>query len=151
MRRLQVAFLFAARLSAAGDPIPGALAFFSAEEIRTLPRIVIVIVRPERVVADAEGYTVDQYPVIYIAAWSAAYRAAAAGDREAIMKLAGVIAHERMHVEHGPAERPAYEAEIFMLRRCGASSALIDGVRRAMEVAVSGARRGLPPSARRGR
>ena len=79
------------------------------------------------------------YPVIYVAAWSETYRAAAAGDRDALSKLAGVIAHERIHVSNGLDEGPAYEAEIAMLRRCGASPALIDGVRRAMR-AVSQAK-----------
>jgi hypothetical protein len=97
-----------------------------------MPRIVLATVQPDLVTNDTEGYAVPGYPVIYIAAWSDTYKAASAGNRDAVIKLAGIIAHERVHIEQGPAERPAYEAEILMLRRCGAAPAVIDGVRRAM-------------------
>ena len=79
--------------------------------------------------------------MIYVATWSDTYKAAESGDHTAIVKLAGIIAHERAHVEGGSDEGPAYEAEIFMLRRCKAASALIDGVRRAMTaIATNGSR-----------
>jgi hypothetical protein len=83
-------------------------------------------VKPERARRDVEGYVVPGYPVIYIAAWSDAYRAAVAGGSRAIVKLAGIIAHERLHVEAGTAERPVYEAERLMLGRSAAPPAMID-------------------------
>ena len=123
--------LLAGHLSAGGDPIPRALSLFSAEELATMPRVVLATVKPERTTTGTEGYAVPGYPVVYIAAWSDTYKAAEVGDRNAIIKLAGIIAHERAHVDRGSAEGPAYDAEILMLRRCGAPAAMIDGVRQA--------------------
>jgi hypothetical protein len=126
---------------AAKDPIGRALSLFSDHEVATMPRIVRAAVRPERVTGDAEGYVVPGYSVIYVATWSDTYKAAENGDTTAIVKLAGIIAHERAHVERGADEGPAYEAEIFMLRRSNAAPALVDGVRRAMTVvAANGSR-----------
>jgi hypothetical protein len=119
------------------DPVGRALSLFSASEIETMPRIVRAAVRPEHVAANVEGYVVPGYPAIYVAVWSDAYKAAENGDHSAIAKLAGIIAHERTHIEQGADERLAYEAEISMLRRCNAPSALVDGVRRAMTAVVS--------------
>jgi hypothetical protein len=129
-------------LSAPDDPIGRALSLFSAQELATMPRIVLAIVQPDLVRSDAEGYAVPGYPVIYIAAWSDTYKSASAGDRNAVIKLAGIIKHELVHIEQGPAECPAYEAEILMLRRCGAPAALIDRVRRAMRQAGNRSRSG---------
>jgi hypothetical protein len=128
--------LVAGPTSAADDPLARALSLFSAQELATMPRIVVARTKPERAAADAEGYVVPGYPVIYIAAWSDTYRAAVAGDSRAFVKLAGIIAHERVHVEQGAAERPAYAAEMLMLRRCAAPPAMIDGVRRAMRAST---------------
>jgi hypothetical protein len=124
---------------AGGSPtIDGALALFSPHELATMPRIELSTVQPEGATQDTEGYVAVGYPVIYIATWSEAYRAATAGDRGAMVKLAGIIAHERVHVEQGMNERPAYEAEILMLRRGRAASAVVDGVRRAMQASLTG-------------
>lgn len=123
--------LLAGHLSAGADPIPRALSLFSAEELATMPRLVLATVKPERTTTGTEGYAVPGYPVVYIAAWSDTYKAAEAGDRNAIIKLAGIIAHECAHIDRGSAEGPAYDAEILMLRRCGAPAAMIDGVRQA--------------------
>ena len=128
--------LYVKQTSAAEDPISRALSLFAPDEIAAMPRVVLAATRPEHVAADAEGYTVPGYPVIYIAAWSETHRAAMTGDRDAIIKLAGIIAHERTHIAEGPDERTAYVAEILMLRRCGASAAMIDGVRRSMRAVV---------------
>jgi hypothetical protein len=128
--------LYMKQASAADDPISRALSLFASDEIAAMPRVVLAATRPEHVAADAEGYTVPGYPVIYIAEWSETYRRAMIGDRDAMIKLAGIIAHERAHVAEGPDERTAYMSEILMLRRCGASAAMIEGVRRSMRAVV---------------
>jgi hypothetical protein len=116
--------------------IDQALSFFTPDEVEHLPRIIPARVRTDQVSKTAEGYTVSGYPAVYIPTWSDVYKAAQHGSREALIKLAAVIAHEAIHVQHGPDERPAYEAEIFMLRRCGAPAKMVDGVRRSMETAT---------------
>jgi hypothetical protein len=117
-----------------------ALSFFSGQEVEQLPRIVLATVQTERTDRTTEGFTVPGYPVVYVAAWSETYKAAAGGDHTALIKLAAIIAHEATHVRLGPAERPAYEAEIGMLRRLEASPSMIDGVRRAMNAVAAGRR-----------
>jgi hypothetical protein len=117
------------------EPIQRALAHFAAGELETMPRIVPATVKPAGASGrHTEGFVVGRYPVIYISTWSDVYKAAEAGDRIAIMRLAGVIAHERVHVEQGlDAEQAAYDAEIFQLRRTSAPSSVIDGIRRAAQ------------------
>jgi hypothetical protein len=46
---------------------------------------------------------------IYIAEWLDAYMAATSGDRDAIVKVAGIVLDERA-ARAGPAERAAYES-----------------------------------------
>lgn len=97
-----------------------------------MPHIVLADVMPDGATLATEAFVVPGLPVIYVSTWSDTYKAAKAGDRDAILKLASIIAHERTHVEHGRSERDAYEAQLLMLRRCGAPARLIDGVRRSM-------------------
>jgi hypothetical protein len=127
---------FAATSAASEDPITQALALFSSQEVASMPQVVLAEIKPEGLRAATEGFVVAGDSVIYVAAWSDTYSDAKAGDRDAILKLASIIAHERTHIEHGLSERGAYEEQIKMLRRCGAPPRLIDGVRRSMQAVL---------------
>jgi len=127
---------FAGTSAASEDPITRALALFSAQEMANMPQIVLAEIKPDGITAATEGFVVDDYPVIYVAEWSDTYKAAKAGDRDAILKLASIIVHERTHIEHGRSERGAYQEQIQMLHRCGAPPRLIDGVRRSMQAVL---------------
>src|SRR5205814_4624467 len=77
---------------------------------------IVVVTQPPRcggcvigqVVASTDGST------IWVSTSSAAYKAALDGDAA---ELAAVLVHEFYHIEHGPAEWPAYNAQVQALRR----------------------------------
>jgi len=75
---------------------------------------------------------------IYIVMSTAAFRDANCGSRKSLVKLASILIHEEYHVRYGPAERPAYEAQLGALTRLGVppDSSLYIGVVRSM-VAVA--------------
>ena len=106
-----------------------------------VPRIEVVDVRPPRVSALAEGwivYDVDGRPqsTIYIAGWSALYTAVLAHRLDfqfGVIRLAGVLAHERAHIEHGPNEESAYLAQLTTFERLRARDIDVANVRRALE------------------
>jgi hypothetical protein len=114
-----------------------------------VPTIEVVEVRPPRVSPLAEGWTTyngdgSARPTIYVAGWSALYRAALANRLDAhfdVIRLAGVLAHERAHVEHGPNEELAYLAQLITLENLQARDVDIASVRRALD-AVKRQKRG---------
>lgn len=53
---------------------------------------------------------------IHIPAKSEMYQRANKGDRDALKQLAGSIAHEEYHLEHGADEGPAYDTQIALLK-----------------------------------
>ena len=116
-----------------------------------IPRIEVVDERPPRVSSLAEGwivYDVDGRPqsTIYIAGWSALYRAVLANRLDAqfdVIRLAGVLAHERAHIEHGPNEEVAYLAQLTTLESLRAHDSDLAAVRRAL-AAVSSQNRVRP-------
>ena len=105
--------------------------------------IEVVAVRPPRVSPLAEGwilYNVEgrPLPTIYVAGWSALYRAVLANRLDVhfdVIRLASVLAHERAHIEHGPDEELAYLAQLITLERLRAHDIDIANVRRALEAA----------------
>ena len=107
-----------------------------------VPMIEVVEVRPLRVSPLAEAWTVynadgSARRTIYVAGWSALYRAALANGLDVhldVIRLAGVLAHERAHVEHGPNEELAYIAQLVTLERLRAHDIDLSNVRRALEV-----------------
>jgi Zn-dependent protease with chaperone function len=64
-----------------------------------------------------------------------------------VIRLAGVLAHERAHVEHGPNEELAYLAQLITLENLQARAVDIASVRRALD-AVKRQKRGRPSDAR---
>jgi hypothetical protein len=106
-----------------------------------VPTIEVVEVRPPRVSPLAEGWTTyngdgSARPTIYVAGWSALHRAALANRLDAhfdVIRLAGVLAHERAHVEHGPNEELDYLAQLITLENLEARDVDIASVRRALD------------------
>jgi hypothetical protein len=106
------------------------------------PAIVVVDERPEKVSVLAEAWTFFcadgcPQPAIYVAAWSELYRKALANPRETdrIIRLAGVLAHERAHLRHGLDEELAYAEQLTTLERLQAPPIDIVNVRRSLEAA----------------
>jgi Zn-dependent protease with chaperone function len=107
-----------------------------------VPQIEVVDVCPPQVSPLAEGWTVygrdgNAQPTIYVAGWSALYRAILANGLDvhfSVIRLAGVLAHERAHIEHGQNEEAAYLAQLTTLEHLRAHDIDLANVRRALEV-----------------
>ena len=104
------------------------------------PTIVVVAERPQAVSALAEAWVVRNSdgtarPTIYVAGWSKLYRDALANPHAShkIIRLAGVLVHERVHIRDGPDEELAYLAQLTTLERLHAELIEITNVRRALE------------------
>jgi hypothetical protein len=106
-----------------------------------VPVIEVVDVCPPRVSPIAEGWTVyhadgSAQPTIYVAGWSTLYRAVLANRLDVhnnVVRLAGVLAHERAHIEHGANEELAYLAQLITLEHLRAHDIDLAHVRRALE------------------
>jgi hypothetical protein len=70
-------------------------------------------------------------PVIYVATDSHVYRDAAGGDYQALIELAGILAHERWHLQHGLDEIGAYTVQLSVMERLHANSLHLADVRKA--------------------
>jgi hypothetical protein len=55
------------------------------------------------------------------------------------IELAGALVHEQWHLDHGPAEAGAYDAQLSVLRRLGAPRSVIADVQKALST-VTGQR-----------
>jgi hypothetical protein len=114
-----------------------------------VPVIEVVEVRPPRVSPLAEGWTLynedgSALPTIYVAGWSRLYRAALANGLDVhyeMIRLAGVLAHERAHIDHGQSEESAYIAQLITLERLRAHDIDLAHVRRALEAVTRQQRR----------
>ncbi len=89
---------------------------------------------PPQVHSNTEGFHFEDDDHVYINTHSDVYQAAQRGNRDAIIKLASIIAHEAWHVQNGADERGAYTAQIHTLQRLHAPDTLIQGVQRSMKV-----------------
>ena len=106
------------------------------------PTIVVVAERPETVNALAQGWVVynsdgSAQPTLYVAGWSKLYREALADPHASppnIIRLAGVLTHERSHIRHGPDEELAYAEQLIALEGLQAEPIAITNVRRALEL-----------------
>jgi hypothetical protein len=115
-----------------------------AEAVRLLgwrgddvPRIEMVDGRPPDVTATAEAwvrYNGDgsAVPIIYLANDSLVYRDAAAMEYQHLVRLAGILAHERWHMRHGLDEVAAYSAQLSAMADLHANSLYLTEVRLAL-------------------
>jgi hypothetical protein len=120
-----------------------------------VPRIVVVKTRPPDVSPTAEAWIRcdgdgTAQPVIYVAADSYTYLDALQEDRQALVKLAGILAHEQWHIRHGLDEVGAYEAQLVVMAHLQATEIQLTGVRLALREVRRRQRRRDADIARRG-
>jgi len=108
-------------------PIGNALKMLPSD-VTSRVKTIQVVQRKRWVRPNALTWTFTGQRTIYIAAWSKPYKQAAKGDRNALLFLASAVAHEIWHIENGADERQAYDEQIRVLRRMGASESLIERV-----------------------
>ncbi len=109
----------------------------------TVPIIVVVEVCPPEVSMLAEGWITRNadgraLPTIYVAGWSELYRTVLAnlGNRDAsheIIRLAGVLEHERAHIDQGADEEEAYAVQLLTIESLNAPLIDRNNVSRALE------------------
>lgn len=95
---------------------------------RRLPPVVLVTERSPRIPANTEGFHIPGSDKIFIPTYSVVFQRAAAGDRDAAIRLAGILAHEAHHLRFGPDEASAYDAQLDVLQVLGASKDALDRV-----------------------
>lgn len=86
----------------------------------TMAHIELVERRPAGVSLQAEAYILPENDVIYLLTSTVALREArravpACSNREPLVKLASILAHELWHLRHGPDEQGAYQAQLTTL------------------------------------
>jgi len=138
---LTAAFVAAAPAADAGEPqrpppIDHAIRLLGWHRADT-PHIELVTNKPREVSAMAEAWvrftdTGRAEPTIYVWTGSETYRDAAGGNYQALVRLAGVLVHERWHVRHGRDHVGAYNAQLSMMQYLGANSMHMAGVRKAL-------------------
>lgn len=102
---------------------------------------------PADVSTNAEAFIRGGDSRVYLITSSAIFREARratrpCGSREPLVKLASIITHELWHLQYGPDEQGAYEAQLMALMKLGRGpeTLVYQGVRRSMQ-AVTEARR----------
>ena len=115
-----------------------------AEAIRLLgwfgddvPCVELVDRRPRDARATAEAWVRFEsdgkaVPINDVATDSSVYRDAATMDYQALVKLAGILVHERWHLRHGQDEVGAYADQLGAMEYLHASSLNLLGVRQAL-------------------
>jgi hypothetical protein len=103
-----------------------------------LPRIEVVDRKPSDATGFVEGwvrYNEDgsAIPVIYVRTDTKVYRDAVGNDYQALVRLAGILAHERWHLRHGRDEIGAYTVQLSTMEYLHASRMHLAQVRQALE------------------
>jgi len=116
--------------------------------LATMPPIELIERRPAEVSPQAEAYVLPDNEVIYLLASTVALREAreafpACSNREPLVKLASILAHELWHLRHGPDERGAYQAQLTTLLWLGIAvdSPVYNEVLRSMRHVLRGQKR----------
>ena len=109
----------------------------------TFPPIVLIDTRPADVSPAAEAFVRRNPDAIYVLKSSFTFRAAQAGDRGALQKLASILVHEEWHLKHGQDERAAYQAQLTTLLSLGLRDGrpVFDEVRRSMLAVLAAQKR----------
>jgi hypothetical protein len=120
----------------------------------TVPAVEFVDAVPPDVSPRAEAFTRHGSDIIYLVTSTDVFRRAQStiircSDYESTRKLASIIVHEAWHIQYGPDEQGAYEAQLITLITLGAGSGsqTYDSVRRAMAAAVKAQRTSRTPVA----
>ena len=108
-----------------------------------VPRIDVVNSRPLDRTATAEAWVRfdangEAIPIIYVRSDTAVYRDALAKDYQALVRLAGILAHERWHLRYGPDEYGAYSVQLSTMQYLHADAVQLADVRRALMQVRSG-------------
>ena len=129
-------------MTSAAAIVACALAVLGESE-RTMPRIQLVDAPPMGTSAQVEAFVRWPDRTIYLVTSSQVFQEAMrnkekCGDTLSLKKLASILAHEEWHLDHGPDERGAYQAQLTTLIRIGVQpgSGLYSGVVRAMQVVL---------------
>jgi len=115
-------------------PVATALLGWPKDEI---PNIEIVATRPPDASPTAEAWVWCNEdgraaPVVYVAADTETYADALQENRQALVKLAGILAHERWHLRYGPDEVGAFEAQLGAMVSLTADDIQLTGIRLAL-------------------
>lgn len=143
----------AERLSATTpfDPTAAAIALLSPDEQKDFPKVVAVgadWTDKERNQAHGrwkalntgrrpEAYTEAGKPDIFMPTWTDTYRAAQKNDPAALRMMAGMLAHERAHLQYGADEQQPYDIQLEVLRRLGADPKAIKQIEKARAAIVN--------------
>src|SRR5262245_25323156 len=106
-----------------------------------VPPIQLVEGRPPDGAATAQGwvrYNDDgsAMPVVYVRTDTEVYQDAARQNYQALVRLAGVLAHERWHLRHGPDDVGAYTAQLLTMEYLHANTMNLAEVRRALRLVI---------------
>lgn len=115
-----------------------------ARPASSFPPIVLLDTRPADVSSTAEAFVRRDPDTIYVLTSTKVFRAAQAGYRDALVKLASILVHEQWHIQNGNSEEGAYQAQLMALYMMGIphNRPIAAEVRRAMFTVV-GARKRL--------
>jgi len=102
-----------------------------------VPRIELVAIRPGDASQHAEAwvrFAPDGVaaPIIYVRTDTHVYRDAARKNHQALVRLAGILAHERWHLRYGRDEVGAYEAQLLVMEYLRAGSLSVLQIRQAL-------------------
>jgi hypothetical protein len=102
-----------------------------------VPPIMMVSQRPSDGSATAEAWVRfdlggHAMPVIYVRTDTDVYLEASKADYQGLVRLAGVLAHERWHLRHGRDEVGAYTAQLSVMEYLHANTMRLAEVRRAL-------------------
>ena len=108
-----------------------------------VPRIEVVNARALDRTATAEAWVRFDangaaLPVVYVRSDTEVYRSALAKDYQALVRLAGVLVHERWHLRNGRDEYGAYSAQLSTMQYLHADAEQMAEVRRALMQVRSG-------------
>jgi hypothetical protein len=103
-----------------------------------LPRIEVVDRKPADATGTVEGWVRfnengSAIPVIYVRADTEVYRDAVTNDYQALVRLAGILAHERWHLRHGQDEVGAYTVQLSTMEHLHANGMQLSQIRKALE------------------
>lgn len=122
------------QLALAALPIQKAAALLPGDlqdQLNSLPPIELVQDWKARGVSrNTEGWVrpSEDGSVIHISGYTDLYKKAAAGNRDALIKLASIIAHELTHAQGNYSEKQAYATQVKVLRALHAPQSMIDQV-----------------------
>jgi hypothetical protein len=109
----------------------------------SFPEVAFVHTAPEDASRDAEAYVRPGDGRIFLITSSRAFVRARAslykcGEREALLKLASVLAHEEWHIRHGSDEEGAYAAQLMTLTtlKAGPGTPVFQEVHRSMRAVL---------------